>query len=133
MLVFINYWTEKCTVKHWKSRLLWGPIQPPIHWALRAISPGVKQPRREADHLLPCSAEVENEWSYTSTPPYAFTTAMTLLPLQLPAYSWNQNVCQGDIFEPNYTKCYLLLWIQWAFWKILQNYLHCGLLDYDRV
>jgi hypothetical protein len=31
--------------------------------------PGVKQPGRGADHPLPSSAEVENEWSYTSTPP----------------------------------------------------------------
>jgi len=69
-----------------ESRLLWGPILPPIHWALCTISPGVKQPRCEADQLLSCSAEFENERSYTSTPPYAFMIAVTSLPLQ-PAYS----------------------------------------------
>jgi hypothetical protein len=31
--------------------------------------PGVKRPGRGADHPPPSSAEVENEWSYTSTPP----------------------------------------------------------------
>jgi hypothetical protein len=31
--------------------------------------PGVKRPGREADHSPPSSAEVKNEWSYTSTPP----------------------------------------------------------------
>jgi hypothetical protein len=31
--------------------------------------PGVKRPGRGADHPPPPSAEVENEWSYTSTPP----------------------------------------------------------------
>jgi hypothetical protein len=30
---------------------------------------GVKRPGRGADHPPPSSAEVENEWSYTSTPP----------------------------------------------------------------
>jgi hypothetical protein len=30
---------------------------------------GVKRPGREADHSPPSSAEVKNEWSYTSTPP----------------------------------------------------------------
>jgi len=28
--------------------------------------------RREADHSPPSSAEVENAWSYTSTPQYVF-------------------------------------------------------------
>jgi hypothetical protein len=35
----------------------------------RALSLGVKQPGREADHSPPSSAEIKNEWSYTSTPP----------------------------------------------------------------
>jgi hypothetical protein len=30
---------------------------------------GVKQPEHEADHSPPCSAEVQNAWSYTTTPP----------------------------------------------------------------
>jgi hypothetical protein len=32
-----------------------------------ALSLGVKQPGRGADHSNPSSAEVKNEWSYTST------------------------------------------------------------------
>jgi len=32
--------------------------------------PGVKWPVREADHPLPSSAEVNNAWSYISTPQY---------------------------------------------------------------
>jgi hypothetical protein len=31
--------------------------------------PGVKRPGRGADHPPPSSAEVENEWRYTSAPP----------------------------------------------------------------
>jgi hypothetical protein len=31
--------------------------------------PGVKRPGRGADHPTPPSSEVENEYSYTSTPP----------------------------------------------------------------
>jgi len=33
-----------------------------------AVSPGVKRPRREADHSPPSNAEVKNSWNYTSTP-----------------------------------------------------------------
>jgi hypothetical protein len=35
---------------------------------IRSSSLGVKWPGREADHSPPSSAEVKNEWSYTSTP-----------------------------------------------------------------
>ena len=31
--------------------------------------PRVKRPASESDLLLPCSAEIKNEWRYTSTPP----------------------------------------------------------------
>jgi len=39
----------------------------------RCPLPGVKRPRREADHSLATRAEVKNSWNYTSTPKYAFT------------------------------------------------------------
>ena len=42
--------------------------QPLIQWALQALSQGLKQSGREADHSLHSSAEDENIWSYTSTP-----------------------------------------------------------------
>jgi hypothetical protein len=48
-------------------------IQPHVQWVPGALSLGVKRPRREATthlHLVPRS---KNKWSYTSTPPYAFT------------------------------------------------------------
>jgi hypothetical protein len=51
------------------SRTDLGPTQPPIQWVPGALSLGVKRLRCEADHSPPCSAEVKNEWSYTSTPP----------------------------------------------------------------
>jgi hypothetical protein len=54
------------------SRPALGPTQPPIQWAQRVISPGVKRQRREADHSPLTSAEVKNTWNYTSTPPYTF-------------------------------------------------------------
>jgi hypothetical protein len=37
-----------------------------------ALSPGVKQPGREANHSPPASADVKKMWISTSTPPYAF-------------------------------------------------------------
>ena len=48
-----------------------GPTQFPVYWLLGVLSLGSKRPGHEADHLSPSSAEVENEWSYTSTLPYA--------------------------------------------------------------
>jgi hypothetical protein len=49
-----------------------GSTQLPIQWVPGALSPGVKRPRREADHSPPTSAEVKKMWIYTSTPSYAF-------------------------------------------------------------
>jgi hypothetical protein len=46
-----------------------GPTQLPIQWVTGDLPLGVKQPEREADHSPPYSAEVKNEWSYTSSPP----------------------------------------------------------------
>jgi hypothetical protein len=38
-------------------------------WVPGALSLGVKRPGREADHSPPSSADVKDEWSYTSAPP----------------------------------------------------------------
>jgi hypothetical protein len=43
--------------------------QPPIQWVPGPLSPRINWLGREADHSPPCSAEVKNAWSYTSTPP----------------------------------------------------------------
>jgi hypothetical protein len=51
------------------SRTALGPTQPPIQWVPGALSLGIKQPERQADHLPPSTAEVKNAWSYTSIPP----------------------------------------------------------------
>jgi hypothetical protein len=54
------------------SRPALGPIQPPNQWVPGAVTPGVKWPGRKADHSPPSSADVKNEWSYNSAPPYVF-------------------------------------------------------------
>ena len=46
-----------------------GPTHLPTQWVPGAISPGVKRPGRDVNHLPPSTAEVKNEWSYTSAPP----------------------------------------------------------------
>jgi hypothetical protein len=51
------------------SRPALGPTQPPIRWVPGALFLGVKWPKHEAHRSLPYSAEVNNAWSYTSTPP----------------------------------------------------------------
>jgi hypothetical protein len=42
------------------SRPALGPTKPSIQWVAGSLSPGVKQPGREADHSIPTSAEVKN-------------------------------------------------------------------------
>ena len=48
-----------------------------------SVCTGSSVPEHEADKLLPSSAKVKKEWSYTSTPTYAFTVHMGSLYLQL--------------------------------------------------
>ena len=45
-----------------------GPNQPPTQRVLEAVSSGVRRSWREANHSIPFSAEIKNEWNYTSTP-----------------------------------------------------------------
>jgi hypothetical protein len=49
------------------SRLALEPAQPSVWWILAVLSPGVKRLGHEADHPPSSSAEIKNEWSYTST------------------------------------------------------------------
>jgi hypothetical protein len=42
-----------------ESRSILGPIQPPIRWVRRAISPEVKRQGREADHSPLSSVEIK--------------------------------------------------------------------------
>jgi hypothetical protein len=64
-----------------KKKLFSDPKLPEKLWAPKAsyskgvwnyFLGGAKQPGREADNSPPSSAEVKNEWSYTSSAPYAF-------------------------------------------------------------
>ena len=60
MLVFINYWIEKCTVKHWNSVIIFGlDIDRLGRYKKERVKKGVKL----------TTAEGKNEWSHTSTPP----------------------------------------------------------------
>jgi hypothetical protein len=52
-----------------RQMLALGLNQPLIQWVPGALSLGVKRQGREADHLLPSSAENKNAWNYTYTPP----------------------------------------------------------------
>jgi hypothetical protein len=54
------------------SRTALGPTHPPIHWVPGALSLGVKQLGREADHSPPSSAVVKNPWSLPPLPHYVF-------------------------------------------------------------
>jgi hypothetical protein len=50
-----------------------GPIQPPIQWVPRALSPGVKWQGHEADHLHQSSVEVKKDGAILPPPtPYSY-------------------------------------------------------------
>jgi hypothetical protein len=57
-----------CSLK--RPDWLWSPPSIPFRGTGSSF-PTVKWPRPEADHS-PLNAEVKNEWSYTSIPPYTF-------------------------------------------------------------
>jgi len=44
--------------------------------------PEIIRSGREAGHLLPCSGEVKNRWTYTATPPYIFRASSLIYPLK---------------------------------------------------
>jgi hypothetical protein len=50
------------------SRQALGLIQTLIQWVPERVFQRIKRPGREVHHSLSFGAEVENEWSYTSSP-----------------------------------------------------------------
>jgi hypothetical protein len=72
------------------SRPTMGPTRPPMQYLPEALSPGVKLPGCEADHLVPTSAEVKNDMRrYTSSPPICLHGVdRTTLPFTVSVYLW---------------------------------------------
>jgi hypothetical protein len=56
----IDPWQRKIFLFSTASRLALGPTQPSVEWVPGALSPGVKQQGREADHPPPSGARVKN-------------------------------------------------------------------------
>jgi hypothetical protein len=48
------------------------PVTCPVGTGEGGVSPKLKRPGYEADYIPACSAEIRNDWSYTSTLPYIF-------------------------------------------------------------
>jgi hypothetical protein len=61
------------------------------------LSPGVKWLGHEVHQSTPSTAEVKNEWSYISTPPYTFMawTALTLTVLYLHSIHFTHKLYSG--------------------------------------
>ena len=53
-----------------RTDMFWGSTQLRIKWIPRTLPLRVRRSGHEADHSPPSSAEVENDWSYTSTAAY---------------------------------------------------------------
>jgi hypothetical protein len=54
-----------------RSDRLWGPPSFQFCSYRGNLSPGTKMPGLEADHPYPSRADIENMWSYTSTPSWS--------------------------------------------------------------
>jgi hypothetical protein len=61
------------------SRLALGPPTCPFNLYQGLFSPGVKWSECEAYHFPPSIFKVKNDWSYTSTPSYAFIACIKKL------------------------------------------------------
>jgi hypothetical protein len=73
--------------------------QPPIQWALGALSPRVKGPRRESGKLSPSSADVKNYGAISKSPwrgAKLIKNRETILPLRLRILAM-QSVNQTDL------------------------------------
>ena len=49
------------------SMLILGPVQPPVGWALKTLSPGMKRSGKKPTSSVPSSTDVKYEWSHTFT------------------------------------------------------------------
>jgi hypothetical protein len=58
------------------------PTQSPTSWVLR-LWPRLKPQRGKADHSPTPNDEITNEWSYTSTPPFALTARTDVFLLRM--------------------------------------------------
>jgi hypothetical protein len=76
-------WRGKATFLFLKaSRRVLEPTNLTIQYVSRAVSPGIKLPENDVDHLQVSSAEIKNGCSYTVTPLCVFMACMgTALPL----------------------------------------------------
>jgi hypothetical protein len=74
----------------------------PLQWALKVHLPEVKRPGRKAHNSPSSSAHAKKEWSYTSTPTYAFVAVIrTTLSL----------VCYMCTLSLGYLQaCFIALW-----------------------
>jgi hypothetical protein len=63
------------------SKTSWRAVGPKQHYVQKGpeFFPGVRQPGSGFDHLSPFSAEVKNEWSYTSTSPHIYIFIYTFM------------------------------------------------------
>jgi len=94
------------------SRVAMGLNQPPIQWVLGGLFPcGVKRPERELTthlHLVPRS----NEWSFTSTPQYAFMVLCSVKTKHRDTFTFTYSLCINridDLKNPVHTQTLILL------------------------
>ena len=74
-------------------------------WSLTSFHsfPGVKRAKRKVDNSPPSDADVKNEWSYNSMPPYSFTTytrtPSRAIKFEKYAMFWNKKLCREQDYS----------------------------------
>jgi hypothetical protein len=79
------------------SRTALGPNQLPIQWVPGANSPGIKRPRREAQHSPPSSVELGMTRIIPPLPQHVFT-AWSLVKYWIPPNGVTLRYAQGQIY-----------------------------------
>jgi len=76
------------------SRLILGPIQPPVGWALETLSPGMKRPGKKPTPSPPSSTDMKYEWNHT------FATHLPSVPAQGQLYRFSVIRLYLDLYWP---------------------------------
>ena len=83
-----------------------GPTQPPIQWAPRALSMGVKRPGREGHHSSLSSVEDKHEWGCSYVTIFIVCTGKALPLASVPCVCVRVCVCANTVAVSLYLRVF---------------------------
>jgi hypothetical protein len=95
-----------------------------VQWVMEAVCMGVKQLWCEDDHASVSSVKIKNDWSYTSTVPYAFITVLLLCSCILNIFShYNWQSFRSTSMEVNVKK--IMFWAKNDWYSFFRSVTWC--------